>query len=150
MNTKNKIFAILAIAWMVFIFSMSAQPADESTNTSLRVGRLVCTIFVPHYRNMTEARQIALAEKIDHPVRKAAHATEYAVLDILLFSAIPDNRYLLSLIIGAVYASSDEIYQLFVPGRSGQVTDVMIDACGAAVGLLIIFLFSRIQHSHSD
>lgn len=146
MKKRNKIFAILALAWMIFIFSMSAQSADESTNTSLRAGRLVCTVFVPHYKNMTASDQMALAEKIDHPVRKTAHATEYAVLGILLFFAIPGNRYVLSLFIAAVYASTDEFHQLFVPGRSGQITDVLIDSCGAIAGLLLLFLLHLRSH----
>lgn len=146
MKKRNKIFAILALVWMIFIFSMSAQSADESTNTSLRAGRLVCTVFVPHYKNMTASDQMALAEKIDHPVRKTAHATEYAVLGILLFFAIPGNRYVLSLFIAAVYASTDEFHQLFVPGRSGQITDVLIDSCGAIAGLLLLFLLHLRSH----
>ncbi|MDD6380585.1 MAG: VanZ family protein [Lachnospiraceae bacterium] len=146
MKKRNKIFAILALVWMIFIFSMSAQSADESTNTSLRAGRLVCTLFVPHYKNMTASDQMALAEKIDHPVRKTAHATEYAVLGILLFFAIPGNRYVLSLFIAAVYASTDEFHQLFVPGRSGQITDVLIDSCGAIAGLLLLFLLHLRSH----
>lgn len=147
MNIRNKIFAILAVAWMIFIFSMSAQPADESTHMSLRAGRLICSVFVPHYSDMSPARQTDLAKRIDHPVRKSAHATEYAILSILLFLAIPHDRYhryLISLILTAAYASSDEIHQLFVPGRAGMVTDVCIDTCGAIAGLLITYMIKRL------
>ncbi len=35
---------------------------------------------------------------------------------------------LLSLLIGIEYAALDEIHQLFVAGRSGQITNVMIDS----------------------
>ena len=35
---------------------------------------------------------------------------------------------------------TDEFHQLFVPGRSGQVKDVLLDSCGAAVGVLILML----------
>lgn len=135
----------ITIAWMVFIFSMSAQPAAESTNTSLHVGRLVCSVFVPHYHRMSPDKQTALAKKIDHPVRKTAHATEYAILGILLCQAVPGCRYLVALILSAAYAASDEFHQLFVPGRSGQITDVMIDTCGAAAGLLVTCIIMRIH-----
>lgn len=144
-KTKQKLFLILVILWMILIFCMSAQPADESTRTSLRAGRLICSIFVPHYRTLPEVRQLQMARMIDHPVRKAAHATEYAILGILLFRVWKKRRYRMSLLTAACYAATDEIHQIFVPGRSGQITDVMIDTCGAAVGLLIVFLVGRIR-----
>ena len=50
------------------------------------------------------------------------------------------NRIILSLVIGIVYASSDEIHQRFVSGRSGQITDVMIDSFGVLFGILIVML----------
>ncbi|UYJ41604.1 MAG: VanZ family protein [Lachnospiraceae bacterium] len=37
-----------------------------------------------------------------------------------------------SWMIAVLYACTDEYHQLFVPGRSGQLRDVMIDAVGAA------------------
>ena len=40
--------------------------------------------------------------------------------------------------IATAYAVTDEFHQLFVPGRSGQMTDVMIDSGGALVGLLAL------------
>lgn len=43
-----------------------------------------------------------------------------------------------------IYAATDEIHQLFVSGRSGRITDVLIDGCGAVAGTLIILLISRI------
>ena len=48
--------------------------------------------------------------------------------------------YLISFIICVLYASIDEFHQLFVPGRSGQVTDVLIDLIGVVLGLLLVFL----------
>ena len=43
-----------------------------------------------------------------------------------------------------VYAATDEFHQLFVPGRSGQVKDVLLDSCGAAVGVLILMLVAAL------
>ena len=41
-------------------------------------------------------------------------------------------------LIAAGYAATDEFHQLFVPGRSGQVSDVILDSAGAAIGVLIM------------
>ena len=32
---------------------------------------------------------------------------------------------------------TDEIHQLFVPGRSGQITDVILDSCGGLIGAVL-------------
>lgn len=62
---QRKIYFVLMLLWMGVIFGFSAQPAAESTQTSLRVGRLVCGIFVKDYEEMSAAEQTALAENIE-------------------------------------------------------------------------------------
>mgnify|MGYP002688750535 FL=1 len=89
-------------------------------------------------------------EKIDFPVRKCAHASEYAVLGVLMlgtaYSFAEDqgkkNR-LLCWCAGTAYAATDEFHQLFVPGRSCQFRDVCIDSAGILTGIV---LFSLIKH----
>ena len=60
------------------------------------------------------------------------------------------KKVMISLIIGIVYATSDEIHQSFVPGRSPQFTDVMIDTMGVTLGILLIMLAIEIYHKQND
>jgi VanZ family protein len=148
----------LTIAWMVVIFCLSAQPAKESADTSRFFGRIAAEIFVPGYSSMTGAEQQELAEKLDYPVRKCAHATEYAILGFLLFATLTaaepkakaeaaseaeqpqkKRRTGISFFAGVLYAASDEFHQLYVPGRSGQFSDVLLDAGGVLAGMLFCF-----------
>lgn len=76
--------------------------------------------------------------------RKGAHVFEYAVFAALLFRLFAvhaPERILESALLGAVvallYAMSDEIHQLFVPGREGKITDVLIDTLGIIGGLAV-------------
>ena len=39
-----------------------------------------------------------------------------------------------------LYAITDEIHQLFIPGRNGNVVDVLIDSCGGLIGIGVIWL----------
>jgi VanZ family protein len=73
--------------------------------------------------------------------KKGAHFTVYAVLAVLFRRALPPGRWIwaLSWILTMIYAASDEWHQSFVPGRHPQLTDVLIDACGATSGLLIFW-----------
>ena len=86
-----------------------------------------------------------MAQKIEYPVRKAAHMSEYAVLVLLIFQALTafdrkKNCGCMALGITAAYAATDEFHQLFVPGRAGRVTDVLIDSAGAFLALLAIHI----------
>ena len=79
----------------------------------------------------------------DFIVRKTAHFTEYAVLNILCYRALKDTtslslakRLFLSFIITFFYALSDEYHQTFVSGRTGKPFDIGVDSLGAAFGLV--------------
>ena len=65
---------------MIVIFSFSAQPADDSGATSQGVGAFLAELFRSGAMgDWSMQRQEAFVEKIDHPVRKAGHLTEYAI-----------------------------------------------------------------------
>jgi len=68
-------------------------------------------------------------------LRKLAHAAEFAVLGALLLRAI--DRAGGAFALGALYAVSDELHQVLVPGRMGSPLDVAIDTVGVACGVLL-------------
>ncbi len=68
-------------------------------------------------------------------LRKLAHTAEYAVLGALLLRAT--GRSWIAFALGLLYAISDELHQVFVPGRMGSPVDVAIDAIGVACGIAI-------------
>ena len=170
-------WALVAL-WMVAIFTFSANPADESESQSGWFTHIVASVIVPGYAEMTPEEQDAAAQPFDHPVRKTAHATEYAFLGVLVSVALAKSaaaraeaagaahaeaetarekaagaagattsrrrsfalRIVCATAICALYASTDEFHQLFVPGRAGMLSDVGIDTLGAFVGILLAFL----------
>ena len=125
-NFRRIVFTILAVTWMVVIFSFSERQGDESEEQSIKAGMMVCHVFVPGFDDLSKQQQIHMAQAIDHPVRKTAHATEYAMLAGLVLGAVTVSiirwkNVLVSVCIAVLYASTDELHQLFVPGRSGRV-----------------------------
>ena len=143
-SVKKRIFLVLAIVWMVVIFALSARTAEQSTGDSRRTGHMIGQIFVPGFDEWSTKEQEAFAEKVDHPVRKTAHATEYAILGLLIAGAYIERGtsirkgILIPWGAATLYAATDEIHQLFVPGRSGQVSDVMLDSAGVLAGVLVL------------
>jgi VanZ family protein len=76
-------------------------------------------------------------------LRKCAHATEYAILAILISRTVspqPINyrlRYLVVFWFTVGYAITDEWHQSFVVGRTATTYDVIIDTTGALIGILL-------------
>ena len=152
MKRANIIFGVCAVLWMVVIFCFSAADGNESSKTSGWVGRMIGHIFVSGFDDMTETEQEEWASKIEYPIRKAAHATEYAVLALLAFGTFPltgFKRYGAAWIFAVFYAGTDEFHQLFVPGRAGTLFDVGVDSLGALTGLLLLAGIRALIHRRS-
>lgn len=156
---KKIIFTTLTVIWMSVIFAFSAMDSEQSTEVSMSVGGVVAETFVPGYDNWDEDKQVEFAQKIDHPIRKTAHATEYAILGFLITMTINSfftekkGLRFVALPLGSLYAVSDELHQTMVSGRSCQLSDVCIDTCGVFAGLmlavLVIFIMNKLKKQTS-
>lgn len=140
-NKKNIAWGLL-VAWMIFIFYMSNQPGDVSSEQSKFVVYLFSLIGLDLNSHFGE-----LATFI---IRKGAHFTEYMILyfltiNVLKYYVKSKTIYLYSLVIVFGYACTDEIHQLFVEGRAGKFTDVMIDTSGGIFGMLIVYIKNIIR-----
>lgn len=133
---------IPVILWMVVIFSFSAQPASESSQLSGRFTQIILNML-----EMTPIPQMIGRDLMHVFIRKTAHFSIYAVLGILTLKAIGEKTrqaWQYAWIICVLYAVSDEFHQVFVPGRSAQGKDVIIDSIGALVGIcLVVFIRKR-------
>lgn len=141
LSGRKKIFLILSVMWMAVIFAMSSRTGNESTQDSTYIGRMVGTVVVPGFEEMSESQQEDYALAIDHIVRKSAHAAEYGLLGLLLLGIFYDGSVrncIVAWLLTSAYAASDEFHQLFVPGRSGQVSDIVIDSTGALITVLVV------------
>ena len=60
------------------------------------------------------------------------------------------NKIAITSITGIIYAISDEIHQSFIPGRSPQVTDVLLDTMGVILGILWVILVIKIKEKNVE
>lgn len=79
---------------------------------------------------------------LDVLVKKGGHALGYGLLGLAYFYALPPRltygyRWVLALLMAVLFALSDEYHQSFVEGRNSTITDVLIDAAGASLALII-------------
>lgn len=141
--SKRLLSWVAVAAWMAVIFLLSAQPGKESTDTSGRILRLVIKLLYWNFDSFSSQRQEAVWAIWSVIVRKGAHFTEYAILGMLLCSALRTYdlsgklRWGLPVGVGAAYAVTDEIHQYFVPERACRLLDVGIDTAGALFGTAV-------------
>lgn len=132
-------------AWMILIFGLSSQVAEQSSRLSSTVTEVVVNVV----ENVATQAEINIYT-LNHIIRKNAHFFLYLVLGILAMNAFrrSGNNMVKSLafsfLLCVFYAASDEIHQLYVPGRGAQVTDVLIDSSGACVGIFGYWFSARI------
>lgn len=126
-ETVKKIVSWLpAVAIMVTIFCFSSQYADESAQVSGGLLEWIEKVF-----------HVTLDQNF---IRKTAHFLEYcalgATVSLGFFATLKRTAPVATLILSFAYAVSDEIHQVFVPGRACMAKDMFIDLCGAAVGAI--------------
>lgn len=149
---KKNILKILIILWMILIFMLSNQPADESTELSDGfINKTIGSVYKLTYKNVTEEKITEIQDKYTVITRKTAHFTIYMILGILVGILLKEynitNKQLIiyGIIICMTYAITDEIHQIFVRGRSGEIRDIIIDTCGSTLGLIIINSIKKIK-----
>jgi VanZ family protein len=150
-HNLRRLAGILALVWMCVIFGFSAQTKEESSVVSEGVSyRLVESTGFLFHLHLDEEQLREIADSIENVVRKGAHMTEYAILAILIFVWIGQwqltvlRRGCIAVLMSALYACSDEAHQLFVAGRAGRFSDVMIDSAGALLGLALFLVVCRV------
>lgn len=149
LNIIRGILITTLIAIFVTIFGFSNQNSETSAGLSQKVTNFVVE-FVPSIKNMPEKEKEQAEYRIEKVIRKIAHYSIYTLVGILLMALMSTykikelDRIAISMIIGVIYAATDEIHQAFVPGRGPLVTDVILDSIGVLTGICIVLLVYKI------
>lgn len=136
-NYRIIISWLLVILWMGLIFNLSHKPASESNKMSKGISQTIVETIEKVAPNSDIDKSI-----FNNLLRKVAHFLAYLVLGVLLANSLKNNGIsgykgvVSAIFICVLYAISDEVHQLFVPGRGGQIKDVIIDSAGGLVGIL--------------
>lgn len=140
----------MLLALYLIIFNFSAQTGEESGSVSREIS-IICVELMETISGKDWSQDFTeeLAAYFEHPIRKLAHFSEYAVMGILV-------RYILAQWVqkkgkvrwlGVLWiflsAALDEFHQLFVPDRYGSLADVFLDTLGGVFGILLCSLVIR-------
>ena len=142
---KKLILWILVISCMGTIFFFSSQEAKDSDKSSLGFVTVILNFFNV-YEAFSETEIEELSHSLNGIVRTGAHFTIYAFLGLLLCMLFNEYNFkgsraiIYAVISSFIYACSDEFHQSFVPGRSAQLSDIIVDTSGALCGAVFAFV----------
>jgi VanZ family protein len=128
-----------ALVWAVVISTFSTG-AFTSENTS--------RFIIPLLRWLLPHASTETLSELHHLIRKSAHFIEYFILSLLVLRGIRADRKqshlgwaLIAIGIVGAYAALDEFHQLFVPGRTAALADVLLDTAGGVAAQLVAAVF---------
>jgi len=143
LRRRAVIWWLLTLIWCGVIFGLTASQIAQAKTTRHVVSQVV----------KASPKRFEQLHKL---VRKGAHVVVFAVLGALAWQAVrlwPAPRWACTWawLLATLYAATDEVHQLMVPGRAGLWRDVLLDsaAAGAAVLLLTLGAWLRQRHAHT-
>jgi VanZ family protein len=135
-----KTIRILLVIWTAIIFMNSLMTADISSEQSGFVTNLALSIF-----GFFGFQPDAIT--LQSIIRMTAHAVEFMILGVVIHldRKTIDYPFYRMFIIGLCIALTDEIIQIFVPGRAFELLDLLIDTLGLTLGIYLVLYVFRIQ-----
>ncbi len=140
---------IPAVAWMALVLS-----ASSDVFSAKHTGDILHAVLTWMFGYV----DVLTFGLVHHIIRKSAHFTEYAILSALWFRALRlglpslwQIRWaLVGLVISLSVAVLDELHQSFVPSRTGNGRDVLLDFCGALFAQLLIWYALHRQQAAAE
>ncbi len=134
---RKIILGLILICYLVIIFMFSNQDATVSQSTSDVIVDQISKVSI--FSNLD----------LSYIVRKSAHFIFFGGLGLVFYLNYCEyfinkkNIFILSIVSTFIYACFDEIHQTFISGRSGQVSDVILDSIGAITVVIIYILIKK-------
>ena len=130
LKNRKRLCTVLLVVNLGFIWGNSLLPGELSGALSDWVKEMLLRLFSGADAESSGGGLL----------RKLAHFSEFAVLGLLLtrlLTLLGKNGWC-ALPWGLLAASVDETIQIFVPDRGPALTDVAIDVCGVAAGMVLL------------
>ena len=136
---------ILLVLTFIQIYKFSDQDGNTSSELSRKAARKIIEIF-PYTKTLSIETKEKMVERSQPIIRKLAHFSVYTLVGIFIMSFISTYKvhlkykFLVSILVGLLYAISDEYHQSLVPGRGPSGFDVIIDTAGVIFGIILVLI----------
>ena len=143
-SKKRFVFLILLIVMFAIVFLFSNQSSEISHQIS---NRMANSINIQQKNEWTDASSQKVVLGLS--LRKYAHVFLYFIIGIFAFLVVPNKkqsfkRPLIAMVICYLSSIFDEIHQYFVPSRTAEFTDTLIDEIGFTISILICWCIGSI------
>jgi VanZ family protein len=136
----------IGIAILISLFSTHYYSAEQT-------GRFI----VPILRWLFPSASRHALRVMHFGIRKAAHVTEFGFFSVAVFHGIRADRHgwrlnwaIITFFIAVSYAGLDEWHQSFVPLRDARFRDVLIDAFGAALAQVLVWIYAKLHRGSPE
>ena len=132
---------LLVILWAAAIFLLSNNPDPYG----LLPEKIYQWVYKTHITGIRLTKILGLL----------GHMVQFGILAVLLVralawpGALSPKHVWWSILLSALYGLTDEIHQLFVPGRAFQWLDLVMDSLGILLGLAL-YVFVQFMRSKSQ
>lgn len=147
-SKKLIIYLIITVSCAIAIFMLSSQDKTTSGTNSLSILTAIAEFLSKTFHINIGDDNI---RRLHNLFRKMAHFSIYTILSIFAYNTfqvvISQKKYVVvaTFAFCLLTAITDELHQIFVPGRSGEVRDVLIDTLGVCFGLVLVWLGNEIM-----
>ena len=141
LNRKTIFIVLMCVIWLCLIFYNGSRQGEISQSSSKEIIEIVSR-FVEIPPATINELGIKFSD-INFYVRKNAHFFEYLVLSIFMCSAArhftlsKSTEIFLLLFLLLFFPVADEFIQKYIPGRTSNVLDIIIDFSGAMLGMIL-------------
>lgn len=135
---------LLLILLLVTIYWFSEQQGKVSHGMSKHISESVVTYINEEMDlKLTDKQYKTFVSKLDHPVRKMAHISEFAAVGLVLYIIVSRysvkiwKRFIICILFLILFGTADEIHQLYIVARECRWQDVVIDTVGGSFGVAV-------------
>ncbi|MGB7728419.1 MAG: VanZ family protein [Candidatus Acidiferrum sp.] len=147
MNTRLRYWIpAIVVAILISLFSTHYFSAEQT-------GRFI----LPILRWLFPSASRHTLKVVHFGIRKMAHVTEFGIFSVTVFHGVRAERHgwrlnwaIITLLIAVTYAGLDEWHQSFVPLREARFRDVLIDAFGAVLAQVIVWIYAKFHRASTD
>lgn len=149
MILRRVVYGLCVVMMMGAIFGFSSQTYEQTMKTSDVIVKPIENRVKEDSSNFESEKEEndyikKLEDKLDKLVRKSAHMIVFGMLAVFVyllcksFGMSDADAIIVTLVVCAVYAGTDEWHQKFVKGRTSQFVDVCVDEMGAVISMILV------------
>ena len=146
---KTLIKILLCVIWLGIIFYNGTREGSVSQKSSKQVVKVVSQFVNIPLEKIN--KPIIRFSEINYYVRKNAHFFQYLIFSILLcgvvrqFKLYKSSELFLLLFFLLLFPVVDELIQKYIPGRTSNIFDIMLDFSGGVLGMLIFNINAKMH-----